>query len=123
MSNKKIVTILLPCLNEEKTLEECIIKIKKNMNKSKYKDKYTILVCDKNSTDNSINICKKNKVNYTICKEKGYGATLRNGIKRATTEYLVMLDADCSYDEKDIPKMLDKLPEYDLVIGNRFKRT
>lgn len=124
MKRKKLITILLPCLNEEQTLLECINNIKKSMNKSKYKDKYNILVCDNNSTDNSIKICIDNKIDYVICKEKGYGATLRNGINKAESDYIVMLDSDCSYDEKDIPKLINKLEEgYDLVIGNRFKGT
>ena len=117
-------TILLPCLNEEKTLLSCIQKIQKTMNKSKYKKDYEILICDNNSTDHSISICKKNKIPYTICKEKGYGATLRNGINKSKSDYIVMLDCDESYDETDIPKMIDKLEEgYDFVIGNRFKGT
>ena len=118
----KEITILLPCLNEDKTLEECIKRIQKIMSKSKYKHQYEILVCDNGSTDKSINICKKNIINYTICEEKGYGNTLINGIKSSKTKYLVMLDCDLSYDERDIPKLIDELENgYDFVIGNRFK--
>ena len=120
----KLITILLPCLNEEKTLDKCIKLIKKTMNNSKYKKDYSILVCDNGSTDNSINICKKNRVEYTICNNKGYGNTLLNGINISNSKYLVMLDSDLSYDEKDIPMLIDKLEEdYDFVIGNRFKGT
>ena len=120
----KLITILLPCLNEEKTLDKCIKLIKKTMNNSKYKKDYSLLVCDNGSTDNSINICKKNRVEYTICNNKGYGNTLLNGINISNSKYLVMLDSDLSYDEKDIPMLIDKLEEdYDFVIGNRFKGT
>jgi len=120
----KLITILLPCLNEEKTLDKCIKMIKKTMNNSKYKKDYSILVCDNGSTDNSINICKKNRVEYTICNNKGYGNTLLNGINISNSKYLVMLDSDLSYDEKDIPMFIDKLEDgYDFVIGNRFKGT
>ena len=122
MKKEKLITILLPCLNEEKTILDCYNSIKESMNQSKYKNKYDILICDNNSTDQSIKICKENKIHYTVCKEKGYGATLLNGINKAKSKYLVMLDCDGSYDDKDIPKMIDKLEEgYDLVIGNRFK--
>ena len=121
---EKLITILLPCLNEEKTLDKCLKLIKKTMNKSKYKKQYTILVCDNGSTDDSIKICKKNKVKYTICNKRGYGNTLLNGIINSNSKYLVMLDADLSYDEKDIPKLIDTLEDgYDLVMGNRFKGT
>ena len=94
------------------------------MDKSKYSTQYDILVCDNNSTDNSIKICKKNKIKYTICKEKGYGNTLINGIKKSKANYLVMLDCDLSYDERDIPMFINELENgYDFVIGNRFKGT
>lgn len=116
----KDVTILLPCLNEEKTLEECIKKIKKVMNKTKYK--YELLLCDNNSDDKSLIIAKKNKIRYCIENNRGYGNTLRNGINKAFGKYIVMLDCDLSYDEEDIPKFIKYLEEgYDVVIGNRFR--
>lgn len=116
----KDVTILLPCLNEEKTLEECIKKIKKVMNKTKYN--YELLLCDNNSDDKSLMIAKKNKIRYCIENNRGYGNTLRNGINKAFGKYIVMLDCDLSYDEEDIPKFIKYLEEgYDVVIGNRFR--
>lgn len=116
----KDVSILLPCLNEEYTLEKCIKNIKKVMNNSKYS--YEILLCDNNSTDNSINIAKKNKIKYCIEEKKGYGNTLKNGISNANGKYIVMLDCDLSYDENDILKFISFLEQgYELVIGNRFK--
>jgi len=115
----KDVTILLPCLNEDVTLDKCIKQIKKVMDKSKYK--YEILVCDNNSIDDSINIAKKNKVKYIVEEKKGYGNTLINGINNSNSKYIVMLDSDLSYDEKDIPLFIKELENgYDLVIGNRF---
>ena len=116
----KTVSILLPCLNEEKTLEKCIKSISKNMKKTKYD--WEIIVCDNNSTDSSRKIAKKNNVKVVVEKRKGYGATLLNGIKKSKSDYLVMLDSDMSYCDKDIPRMLKWLDEgYDFVIGNRFK--
>ena len=116
----KTVSILLPCLNEEKTLEKCIKSISKNMKKTKYD--WDIIVCDNNSTDSSRKIAKKNNVKVVVEKRKGYGATLLNGIKKSKSDYLVMLDSDMSYCDKDIPRMLKWLDEgYDFVIGNRFK--
>lgn len=118
MSNIE-VSILLPCLNEEYTLDKRIKTIKKVLDK---KYKYEIIVCDNNSIDNSISIAKKNKVNYIIEEKKGYGSTLLNGINNANGKYIVMLDADLSYDENDIITVIKELKNgYDLVIGNRFK--
>ena len=116
----KSVTVLLPCLNEEKTLDNCLKEIKKYIKKLKYK--IDILVCDNNSTDKSQEICRKNKVKYVIEQKRGYGNTLINGINSCKTDYAVMLDCDMSYDITNIKEMLEYLDqEYDLVIGNRGK--
>lgn len=79
-------------------------------------------MCDNNSADNSVKIAKKNNVRVVVEKNKGYGNTLRNGIKVAKGEFIVMGDADLSYDFNDLDSFLEKLEEgYDLVVGNRFK--
>lgn len=113
-------TFILPCLNEEKTLEHCIKEIQKCI-----KDKNLnaeILVSDNNSTDNSVKIAKKNGARIVICKEKGYGAALINGTKHAYGKYCIMGDSDGSYDFYNIDNFLNNLNNgYDLVIGNRFK--
>ncbi len=120
--SRNSVTIILPCLNEDKTLLKCVTKIKKVMNKSSYAKKYSILVCDNGSTDKSIEICKKHKIDYIIEENKGYGNALIAGIKKAKTKYVVMLDSDLSYNEKDIPRFISELENgSDLVVGNRFK--
>ena len=72
------VDILLPCYNEEKTIAECIKRIRKVMNKQKYD--YSIIVCDNYSSDKSRIIAKKEGAIVIVEKEKGYGATLINGI-------------------------------------------
>ncbi|HPZ23610.1 MAG TPA: glycosyltransferase family 2 protein [Bacilli bacterium] len=114
------LTILLPCLNEENTLDKCIKDIHKVMDKSRIP--FSILLCDNNSNDSSIEIAKLNKTNYVIEQEKGYGSTLINGINNVHTKYAIMLDCDSSYDVNDIPLIYNELKNgYDLVIGNRFK--
>ncbi len=113
------VDILLPCFNEEKTIGTCIKRIKKVMDKTNYN--YHIIVCDNNSSDKSRDISLKEKVKVIIETNKGYGATLMNGINHSKSDYIVMLDSDLSYNEKDIPRFLDMLSEYDFVVGNRFK--
>ena len=116
------VTILFPCLNEENTIEKCIKDVKKVMDNTKYK--YEILISDNGSIDDSIKIAKKNKVNICTELKKGYGNALINGIKNSKGKYIVMLDCDCSYNTKDIPKFIKELENgNDLVIGNRFNKT
>ena len=118
---KKKVDILLPCLNEEITLLKCIKSINKVMNKYSDIYDYQIVVCDNGSTDNSIKIAKKAKAKVLIEDIKGYGATLLNGINNSSADYIVMLDCDLSYNEKDIPRFLYELDSgYELVVGNRF---
>ena len=116
----KKVDILLPCYNEEKVIGECIDRIKKVIKKDKKYD-YSIVVCDNNSNDNSYKIASK-KAKVLVEKERGYGATINNGIKNSTADYIITLDCDLSYDETDIPMFIEELDKgYDVVIGNRYK--
>jgi len=114
-------SVVLPCLNEENSIEICIKKIKSVFEKERIYGE--IIVVDNGSTDKSVEIVKK----YTDVKllfepQKGYGSALRCGIENAQGEYIIMGDADNTYDFYEIPKFLEKLKEgYDLVIGSRFK--
>jgi glycosyltransferase involved in cell wall biosynthesis len=119
MENKEL-TILLPVLNEEKTIGICIEKAQRFINK--YKINAEILVADNNSTDNSCKIAKNMNANIIHVKEKGYGNALINGIKKARGTYIIMADADDSYDLEHLEKFMEKLHQgYELVMGNRFK--
>ena len=116
----KKVDILLPCYNEEKVIGECIDRIKKVIKKDKKYD-YSIVVCDNGSNDNSYKIASK-KAKVLVEKERGYGATILNGIKNSKADYIITLDCDLSYDETDIPMFIEELDKgYDVVIGNRYK--
>lgn len=113
-------TFLLPCLNEEKSLEYCLKEIKlcikeKHLNAE-------ILVADNGSEDNSTRIAKKYGARIAICKEKGYGSTLINGTNNAYGKYCIMGDCDGSYDFLNIDEFIKKArDDYDLIVGNRFK--
>ena len=113
------LTILMPCLNEEETLEVCIKKAKKFLKKNKVNGE--ILIADNGSTDKSVSIALKNGARVINVKEKGYGSALIAGTKNAYGKYIIMGDSDDSYDFLNLEKFLDKLREgYDLVMGNRF---
>lgn len=117
---EKEYTFILPCLNEEKTLEYCIKEIQKCIQDKKINAE--ILVSDNNSTDNSVEIAKKNGTRVVICEERGYGAALINGTKNAKGKYCIMGDSDGSYDFYNIDQFIQGLNNgYDLVVGNRFK--
>lgn len=112
-------TFILPCLNEEASLEYCIHEIKKSI--EKYNLHAEILVCDNNSTDNSIKIAKKNDVRVVIENEKGYGNALICGIKNAKGKYCIIGDSDGSYDFYDIDNFINGVRDgHDLIVGNRF---
>ncbi|MBO4389266.1 MAG: glycosyltransferase family 2 protein [Lachnospiraceae bacterium] len=113
------VTILMPCLNEEKTLPICIEKALKFLETSGIPGE--VMIADNGSTDNSIEIAQKMGAVVVNIPYKGYGSALRGGIEAANYEYVIMGDADDSYDFLDLQKYIDKLDEgYDLVMGNRF---
>lgn len=114
------LTILIPCLNEEKTIGICIKKAKEFIEKNKIEAE--ILIVDNGSTDNSIQIAKKLETRIIFVKEKGYGNALIQGTKAAKGKYIIMGDADDSYNFLELDEFIRKLDDgYDLVIGNRFK--
>ncbi len=114
------LTILMPCLNEAETLEICIKKALKFLNDNKVNGE--VLIADNGSTDGSPNIAIKSGANVVHVPEKGYGSALIGGTKAARGKYIIMGDADDSYDFLNLMPFLEKLREgYDLVMGNRFK--
>ena len=114
------VTFLLPCLNEEKTIKTTILEIKSLI--KKYNLAAEILVVDNNSEDSSAKIALKTGARVIVEKERGYGKALQVGIKEANGKYIIMGDADTTYDFENSYPFIEKLREgYDLVIGNRYK--
>lgn len=117
---EKEITFILPCLNEEKSLEYCIKEIQVYIDKNVLNAE--IIVADNNSIDNSRKIAKNNGAKVIICKEKGYGNTLINGMNHAKGKYCIIGDSDGSYDFSHLQDFIDGLRNgYDLVVGNRFK--
>lgn len=116
----KELTFLMPCLNEEDTIEQCI-KICQDF-LEQHNISGEVLVIDNNSTDNSYQLAKKCKARVIKEMAPGYGSALLRGIKEAKGEYIIMGDADCSYDFSACYPFLEKLRDgYDMVVGNRFK--
>ena len=116
------ISILIPCYNEEKTIEKIINKILdlKDLN-------LEIIIVDDNSTDSSrsiINTKLKDKIHKLILNDKNYGKgySIRKGIEAATGEVLIIQDADLEYDPKDYQKLLEPfiLGVADVVYGSRF---
>ena len=114
------LSILMPCLNEADTLATCIKKAQKALEDLNIVGE--IVVADNGSTDGSPEIAASLGARVVHVAEKGYGSALLGGIKAARGKYIIMGDADDSYDFTRLDPFVEKLRAgYDLVMGNRFK--
>jgi len=114
------LSVVMPCLNEAETLAICIKKAQGFFVQSGIVGE--IIIADNGSTDGSQEIAKSLQAHVVVIPEKGYGAALRGGITAARGKYIIMGDADDSYDFSDLSVFVTKLKEgNDLVMGNRFK--
>jgi glycosyltransferase involved in cell wall biosynthesis len=113
------LTILMPCLNEAETLAQCIEKAKIGIQKSGVRGE--ILIADNGSTDGSQAIAEKLGARVVNVKEKGYGSALIGGVRAASGEWILMGDADDSYDFSDITGFVKKFQAGDeLIMGCRL---
>lgn len=114
------LSIIMPCLNEAETLATCIQKAQWYL--TEYQIQGEVLIADNGSTDGSQEIAKKMSATLVNVKEKGYGSAIMGGILAAKGEFIIMADADDSYDFTKLNPFVEKLRGgYDLVMGNRFK--
>jgi len=113
------LTILMPCLNEAETIARCIEKAKLGLQRSGVRGE--ILVADNGSTDGSQAIAEKLGARVVSVKEKGYGSALRGGVNAALGRWILMGDADDSYDFSEITGFVKKFQEgFELVMGCRL---
>jgi glycosyltransferase involved in cell wall biosynthesis len=113
------VSIIMPCLNEADTLAACIGKARRALNEQKIAGE--IIVADNGSTDGSQAIAMRLDARLVNVRERGYGSALMGGILAARGKYIIMGDADDSYDFLEIPKFVEKLREgFDIVQGCRL---
>jgi len=109
----------MPCLNEAETLAACIQKARQGLERAGVRGE--ILVADNGSTDGSVALAEKLGARVVHVKEKGYGSALRGGIEAARGKWIIMGDADDSYDFSRIEGFVQKFREqYDLVMGCRL---
>lgn len=114
------LSIIMPCLNEAETLATCIEKAQWYLRE--YNIQGEVIIADNGSTDGSQNIAQKMGARLVNVSEKGYGSALMGGIIASQGEYVIMADADDSYDFTALNPFLEKLRQgYDLVMGNRFR--
>jgi len=114
------LTILMPCLNEAETLAACIRKAKRFLETSGVDGE--VLVADNGSTDGSQDIAGREGARVVDVAQKGYGAALSGGIRAARGRFVIMGDADDSYDFLNLHPFVAALRDgADLVMGNRFR--
>jgi glycosyltransferase involved in cell wall biosynthesis len=114
------LSVVMPCLNEAETLAACIQQAQNTLRQNGIRGE--IIVADNGSTDGSQEIANRLGARVVHVDKKGYGSALMGGIAAARGKYVVMGDADCSYDFGHIPRFLARLREgYELVMGNRFQ--
>jgi glycosyltransferase involved in cell wall biosynthesis len=114
------VSVVMPCLNEAETLAICIRKARRALREEGIDGE--IIVADNGSTDGSQTVALEEGARVVQVTARGYGNALMGGITAARGKYVIMGDADDSYDFLDVPRFVAKLRDgYDLVMGNRFK--
>ncbi len=114
------VSVVMPCLNEAETLAVCIQKAQGFFERENIEGE--VIIADNGSSDGSQEIAKNLHAMVVNVSEKGYGSALRGGIEAANGQFIIMGDADDSYDFTNLMPYILKLREgNDLVMGNRFK--
>jgi glycosyltransferase involved in cell wall biosynthesis len=119
------LSIVIPCLNEKKTIKKAIFEVLKFFKKSKNSN-FEIIIADNGSTDGSLEIIKKlakiKNIKFINVVTRGYGAALHAGILSAKYPYVLFADADLSYSFKQVSVFKKQTKNsFDLVLGSRFK--
>lgn len=113
------LTILMPCLNEQQTVAECVRQARQFLSESGICGE--VLIADNASTDNSAALAQEAGARVVSIAERGYGSALIGGIKAAHGKYIIMGDCDMSYDFLHLDGFIEKLREgYPLVMGCRL---
>lgn len=114
------VSVVIPCLNEGETVGICIRKVQSAFQKNNLAGE--VIVSDNGSSDDSVKIASSMGARVVHATLKGYGSALRTGIESAQGKWIVMGDADDSYDFGELNHFVEKLKEgWDFVMGTRLK--
>ncbi|OGK21574.1 hypothetical protein A3C23_01685 [Candidatus Roizmanbacteria bacterium RIFCSPHIGHO2_02_FULL_37_13b] len=114
MISDKHISLILPCLNEEKGLNKILKRLPKCVNE--------VIIIDGNSADKSVQIARKYKAKVIIEKKRGYGLALRTGFEIASNSIIATLDADATYPMDEIEPMFNFLKKnnVDFLVACRF---
>jgi glycosyltransferase involved in cell wall biosynthesis len=114
------VSVVMPCLNEARTVGRCVAKAVAALEKLGVRRE--VIVADNGSTDGSQDLARAQGARVVHAAKRGYGSALQAGIAAARGTYVIMGDADDSYDFSNIEPFVTRLRAGDeLVMGNRFR--
>jgi glycosyltransferase involved in cell wall biosynthesis len=122
-SQGPLVSVVMPCFNEEEAVGSCIKNLQKVFIENNINGE--IIICDNGSSDRSVSIAKSFGVQVVHQPKRGYGNAYLKGFSCARGKYLIMADVDGTYDFDEIPNFLRKLidEKYDFVTGSRYLNT
>jgi glycosyltransferase involved in cell wall biosynthesis len=122
VDNSTYVSIVVPAYNEEGSISHTLEQIDRVMKSQEYR--YEVIVVDDGSKDRTGERAKERPSARVIThpRNRGYGASLKTGIKNAGGEIIVITDADGTYPVDQIPLLLSHMNEYDMVVGARTKK-
>lgn len=117
--DRPLVSVVIPCLNESENIEECVTRARRVLAENNLTGE--VIVADNASEDGSPEIAKKAGAIVVHEPRRGYGSAYLAGFAAARGQYVVMADADLTYDWNDIPRFVEKLEEgAELVMGDRM---
>tara|TARA_Y100000389_G_scaffold14518_1_gene12859 strand:- start:3013 stop:3714 length:702 start_codon:yes stop_codon:yes gene_type:complete len=123
MTDEKLLTIVVPVYNEEKTIEKVLLSLTKLREKI---ETIEIIVVNDGSKDNSLKILRENHNYYDVLinnvQNEGKGNAVKSALEKANGKYIVFQDADLEYDPQDFNKFVNLINKFspDLIIGSRF---
>ncbi len=123
MIDEKLLTIIVPVYNEEKTIKNVLLSLTKFKETTK---SIEIIVVNDGSKDNSLKILQENHKNYDVLinnlQNKGKGNAVKSALEKANGKYIIFQDADLEYDPQDFNKFINVINKFspDLIIGSRF---
>jgi hypothetical protein len=114
------VSVVIPCLNEAASIERCVARAREAVERQDWQGE--VIVADNGSDDGSAELARKAGATVVHEPRRGYGSAYLAGFAAARGDYVIMADADLTYDFDDIPRFVLKLDEgADMVIGDRMR--